>query len=80
MEAKNVWNQFLDLPPEAQKEAADFIAFLQTRYLKLQTGIKEKKRSLRDEAFVGMWEDREDMKDSAIWVRNLREKEWNPIK
>ena len=80
MEAKNIWNQFLSLPPEAQKEAADFIAFLQTRYLKLQTGSKGKKRSLRDEGFVGMWEDREDMKDSAVWVRNLREKEWNPIK
>lgn len=24
----------------------------------------------------GMWKDREDMEDSAQWVRNLREKEW----
>lgn len=24
----------------------------------------------------GMWKDREDMKDSAQWVRSLREKEW----
>ncbi|MFQ6042120.1 MAG: hypothetical protein ACE5PV_14785 [Candidatus Poribacteria bacterium] len=24
----------------------------------------------------GMWKDREDMKDSAKWVRTLREKEW----
>jgi hypothetical protein len=24
----------------------------------------------------GMWKDREDMDDSAQWVKNLREKEW----
>jgi len=24
----------------------------------------------------GMWKDREDMNDSAQWVRNLREREW----
>jgi len=24
----------------------------------------------------GMWKDREDMKDSGKWVRNLRKKEW----
>ena len=24
----------------------------------------------------GMWKDREDMEDSAQWVRNLREREW----
>lgn len=28
---------------------------------------------LRDEPFVGMWADREEMKDSVEWVRNVRE-------
>jgi len=32
-------------------------------------------RSFTDFAFCGMWADREDMKDSIQWVRNLRETE-----
>lgn len=32
---------------------------------------------LRDDPAIGMWADREDMKDPVEWVRNLREKEWN---
>jgi hypothetical protein len=31
---------------------------------------------LKDEPFVGMWRDRQDMKDSSQWVRQLRQKEW----
>jgi hypothetical protein len=29
-----------------------------------------------NEPFVGMWQDREDMKDSSKWVRSLRQQEW----
>ncbi len=32
--------------------------------------------SLREEPFVGMWSDREDMADSTEWVRQAREREW----
>jgi hypothetical protein len=32
---------------------------------------------LQNEPFVGMWQDREDMQDSAEWVKNLRGREWN---
>jgi len=62
------------LPPEKQAEVLDFIEFLAQR----QPGvaIREKRPALRDEAFVGMWADREDMRDSSAWVRQLREKEW----
>lgn len=31
---------------------------------------------LREEPFVGMWKDREDMADSTRWVRELRKREW----
>jgi len=38
------------------------------------------KRSNQKENFnpvgFGMWKDREDMDDSAQWVRNFREREW----
>jgi len=32
---------------------------------------------LQNEPFVGMWQDREEMQDSAEWVKNLRGREWN---
>lgn len=36
----------------------------------------EKRGPLREEPFVGMWKDREDMNDSSRWVRDLRQHEW----
>jgi hypothetical protein len=35
-----------------------------------------RKTDLADEPFVGMWRNREDLKDSR-WVRNIREREWS---
>ena len=64
------------LPPEAQKQVEDFIAFLKTRYIPA-TKKRTKRVRLESEPFVGMWKDREDMSDSAKWVRELRQKEWN---
>ena len=37
---------------------------------------RAKKLRLSEELAIGMWKDREDMKDSTAWVRNLREREW----
>ena len=31
---------------------------------------------LRNEPFIGMWKNREDMQDSSQWVRNTRQQEW----
>jgi predicted transcriptional regulator len=33
----------------------------------------KRKKELRDYEFFGMWRDRDDMKDSAEWVRKQRE-------
>jgi len=33
------------------------------------------RKPITEYAFVGMWKDREDMKDSVEWVRNLRAQE-----
>ncbi len=63
------------LPPEAQKQVSDFVAFLKTRYGS-EPPKKIRRRKLEDEPFIGMWKDREDMRDSAKWVRELRKREW----
>jgi hypothetical protein len=63
------------LPPEAQKQVEDFIAFLKTRYKPIAKK-RAKRGKLEDEPFVGMWKDRADMCDSVKWIRELRQREW----
>ena len=70
-------DQFNALPPTAQRQVVDFIAFLQARYRSVAEGNKaDEKTSLADEGFVGMWRDREDMRDSTAWTRESRTAEW----
>jgi len=67
-------SDYRSLPAEAQKQAADFIAFLRERY-----GAPSPKKQVIDferDPFIGMWRDREDMEDSTAWVRRTRESEW----
>jgi len=67
---------YTSLPVEAQKEVADFVAFLKSRYPSLQVFENPAKNALADEPFIGMWSDREDLVDSTAWVRKLRDSEW----
>ncbi len=75
MRADNFLKDFNALPPEAQKQVADFMAFLQTRYAPAKRKAK-KSSTLADEAFIGLWRNRDDMQDSAKWVRETRQQEW----
>ena len=77
MNPENILKEIQLLPPEAQQEVADFVAFLKSKFAFLPQPRKGKRKSVLDSKFVGMWEDREDMKDSSKWVRNLRENEWS---
>ena len=76
MQMENVWRKFETLPPAAQREVIDFIDFLRSRYVNQKSNAKLRS-SFTDEEFVGMWKDREEVKDSSQWVRNLRQAEWN---
>lgn len=80
MTNEEVLRDFSALPPEVQQMAADFISFLRLRYGSLPTshGLAPVNLSvnLMNEPFIGMWRDREEMKDSSSWVRQLREQEW----
>ncbi len=75
MKRDKVWRDFSSLPPELQKQVADFIAFLRTRYT-ADDSNKAKRTKLSREPFVGMWRDRDDMVDSSAWVRRFRQGEW----
>ena len=72
---KGFYNKFEALPLEAQEQVLSFIDFLQKKYVMKGKKSSEKKSTL-NKKFIGLWENREDMKDSSDWIRNLREKEW----
>jgi hypothetical protein len=72
----NIVREIASLPPEAQKQVLDFVAFLKARYPTTQPVRKTRRTRLADEPFIGMWRNREDMQDSTAWVRSLRRHEW----
>ena len=77
MEQDKLYNEISNLPPEAQRQVTDFIAFLRTRYKKRsQTSKTVKSNNILNEPFIGIWKDRDDMKDSGKWLRNIRRSEW----
>jgi hypothetical protein len=76
MEKESFWRQFNSLPSEARREVIDFIAFLLTRYQRSNPEKHPQTSKLSDESFIGIWKDREDLKDSVAWIRDVRKKEW----
>ena len=76
MENASIVREIASLPPEAQKQVIDFMAFLKTRYPSTRVAKKARRTKLTDEPFIGMWRARADMRDSTAWVRSLRQREW----
>lgn len=76
MNVQAIVNDIKTLPPDKQEEVADFVAFLKSRIGINEKQPPSKKKTVNSDSFIGMWADREDMSDSANWVRELREKEW----
>jgi hypothetical protein len=55
MEATTLVRDIVSLPPEAQKQISDFVAFpKKTRYPVVPTARKAKCPRLTDEPFIGM--------------------------
>jgi len=79
MNAQQICHLIEGLPHSAQVEAVDFITFLKERYSK-KTKKAVTQKPIQDSDFVGMWQDREDMKDSHDWVRTIRKSEWKAHK
>jgi hypothetical protein len=75
MTHEEILQEITSLPLEGQRQVIDFIAFVRQRYG--QTQLNEKTAlNTNTESFVGMWQDRDDLKDSSEWVRRIRETEW----
>ena len=72
MTNEEILREINSLPLEAQRQIEDFVSFLRERYKGSQQ-INAPTSDLETEAFVGMWRDREDMRDISAWVRNIRD-------
>ena len=73
MNNKEIINAIEELSPEGKKILREFLEFLKLKYSK---NIKKQKVSLKESRFIGMWKDREDMRNTEEYINNLREKEW----
>jgi hypothetical protein len=69
-------DEYLSLPEEAQRQVADFVAFLRQRYAATPSRQQARTPDLETEPFLGMWRNRQDLEDSTTWVRNTRKAEW----
>jgi len=76
MEQQKLLRELDALPPEGRRQVERLVLLLKKRYARSGTRRKAKRSPLREEKFVGMWKDREDLKDSSAWVRSLRKSEW----
>lgn len=76
METTNIVREMASLPPDAQKQVVDFVAFLKARYSSTPIIKRAKRTKLANEPFIGMWRTRKDMQDSTAWVRSVRQHEW----
>ncbi len=63
------------LPPFAQQEVFDFVGYLKQRYAQYQVEISVK-HDWDNDPVIGIWEDRDDLEDSAAYVRQLRQNAW----
>jgi hypothetical protein len=76
MEQEKIFDDISNLPPEAQRQVVDFIAFLRTRYKRSEQEKQTKRINLVNEPFIGIWKDRKDLNNSSKWLRNIRKTEW----
>lgn len=65
------------LTPSARKKVDSIINALSEKPLSKRRTSTQSIGSIVDEPFVGMWRDRDDMQDSAEWVREFRRKHWD---
>jgi hypothetical protein len=77
MEQDKIVNAIINLPPEAQRQIADFIDFLQIRYKADHKDCKAESMRFADEPFIGMWKNKHKdggNKDGGNRVQNENKK------
>jgi hypothetical protein len=76
MDLEQLLTELSELPPTAQQQVRDYIAFLRKQHAKSLPSQDKNGGELREDQFFGIWRDRPDMTDSTEWVRKVRRSEW----
>lgn len=76
MDTEQLIREIEALPDDDRQQVADFIAFLRRARQEGPIWLTDDPPIPEDPA-IGMWKDRDDMKDGASWVRQLRQNEWS---
>ena len=77
MTNQELLEEFLELPPEAQTEVLRLITFLKQKHQQEEATSALPNADLKNDSFMGIWREREDLSNSSTWVRNLRKNEWS---
>jgi hypothetical protein len=64
------------LPVTAQQLVVDLVAFLKQRYCQLDSAAPQQINP-ENQAFVRMWSDCLERRDSTAWVRQVRQQHWH---
>ncbi|NJK69301.1 MAG: DUF2281 domain-containing protein [Microcoleus sp. SU_5_3] len=76
MTQQELLDEFFALPPEAQRQVRNFIAFLRQKSARTEPSPQTQDIDLVNHPFIGMWRDRQDLANSTAWVRYVKESEW----
>lgn len=63
------------LPPDAKRQAQDFIDFLYQRHAN-DSAKKDLNDNISESSFFGIWKERQEMKNSSEWVSDIRKSQW----
>lgn len=64
------------LPIEKQQE---ILKLAESFAQEVEAAQEQTQIDWKNDPFVGMWKDREDMVDSTEWVKQVRRREWNRL-
>lgn len=64
------------LPIEKQQE---ILKLAESFAQEVEAAQEQAQMDWKNDPFVGMWKDREEMADSTEWVRQVRRREWNRL-
>ena len=76
METLQLVKEIERLPDEARQKVAALVLELKLHYARQTPLTEEELARWNDPEIFGMYADREDMRDSTAYVRELREKQW----
>jgi hypothetical protein len=72
MTNEDLLREIMSLPADAKRKVEKYVD-----YLRRSKTVPAASVQLEEEEFFGIWRDRDEMRDSTAWVRNIRETHWS---